>query len=273
MADSAPADVLDPAFDPAFDPVLEPVLRRGAQVVGGLVGVVTLAAGGVAVFATSNEVGSAALVTAGVAIAGVSVFANRIRGFEAAGVRLEFVRQARDVSRQAERARAAGDVGRAEELEHRADRLLAAATTVGSRYEELRRSEPPGWERTSRMEGALRDARAVDPDGLTASHVADIFGTGREGNRVFALALIERHPRLASAEVLVDAIGHSRSAFEQYHALLATEGALDSLSGDERARVHDAVASALAGALGERSSDRRTVARRVLARLTPADGT
>jgi hypothetical protein len=245
----------------------EPALGRTARILGVGGGIVTMLAGGVAVFLTDNEVGSGALVATGAAIVGVAVFGNRLRAVEAGGVRLELERQARQVWRQAEHARAVGNVDQAEELERRAQHLLAAAGAVGSRYERLRSTEPSGWDRTSRMEGVLREARRLDASALTPADVEGIFDTGSEGNRVVALALIERSPRLASADILVDAIVNSRSTFEQYHGLLAAEGALDELSAEERSAVGEAVESVLAGPLGERSSDRRTVARRVLERL------
>jgi hypothetical protein len=122
------------------------------------------------------------------------------------------------------------------------------------------------------MEGVLREARALDTDPLAASDVAGIFATGTDGNRIIALALVEANPRLANAEVLADAILDSRSTFEQYHALVAAEHALDDLSAEDCTRVRKAVESVLAGPLGDKSSDRRTIARRVLERLTPPSG-
>jgi hypothetical protein len=249
-----------------------PALTLPARVAGVVVGLLTLVAGGVAVFRTDNELGSTALVTAGVVIAGLGVFGNRIEAVEAAGVRLELQRQARRAREQAEQARATGEVDRAEELERHAQSLLAAASAVGSRYERLRTTEPAGWQRTSRMEGVLREARAIDTEGLAASDVAGIFSSGSDGNRIVALALVERRPALATADLLVDAIVHSRSTFEQYHALVAAESSLDHLSAEERRRVLAAVESVLAGPLGEKSSDRRTVARRLLERLTAGSG-
>lgn len=248
-----------------------PVLTTSVRVGGVAAGLLVLVAGGVAVFRTDNELGSTALVAAGVVLASLSVFGNRIEAVEAAGVRLELERQASRARQQAVRARAAGELDRAEELEWRAQSLLAAASAVGSRYERLRTTEPSGWDRTSRLEEVLREARALDTDVLSASNVAGIFAAGSDGNRIAALALVEGDPRLATAEVLVDAIVRSRSTFEQYHALVAAEGALDQLSAADRARVREAVESVLAGPLGDTSSDRRTVARRVLGRLARTD--
>lgn len=249
-----------------------PVLPTYARIAAVAVGLVVLSVGGVAVFRTDNELGSTALVAAGAAIAGLAMVANRIRAVEAGGVRLELERQARSARQQAERARAAGEPDKAVRLERRAEGLLAAATMVGSRYEDLVSTEPPGWDRTSRMEGLLREARALDTEILGPSDVAQIFDTGTDGSRIAALALVEAAPRLATADLLIDAIGDSRSSFEQYHALVATERALPYLRPADRSKVRATVKTVLAGPLGERSSDRRTVARHILDDLASGPG-
>ena len=254
-------------------PASTPVLTRPARIAGVAVGALTLVTGAVAVFRTDNALGSTALVAAGVVIAGLAVFGNRLEAVEAAGIRFELERQARSALQEADRARAAGELERAKELEHRARSLVAAARTVGSRYEQVRTSEPSGWDRTSRMEGVLREARALDTEALTASDVARIFATGTDGNRIAALALVEGDPRLVSADILVAAITDSRSTFEQYHALVAAERSVGRLSSQDRARVRGAVESVLAGSLGDTSTDRRTVARRLLVELDTGDGT
>ncbi|GAA3539582.1 hypothetical protein AFL01nite_26060 [Aeromicrobium flavum] len=250
------------AQPPANPPV--PVLNRAARVAGVIVGMLVLVAGGVAVFLTDNELGSTALVAAGVVIAALAVFGNRLEAVEAAGVRFELERRARSVRQQAVRARAAGKTEQAAQLEQRAEGLLAAAAMVGTRYEQLRSAEPPGWDRTARMEGLLREARDLDTESLSAADVSRIFGSGSDGDRITALALLEAEPRLARADLLVDAIGHSRSSYEQYHALVAAERAWVHLPAADQDRVRAAVETLLAGPLGEKTSDRRLVARRIL---------
>lgn len=244
------------------------VLSTPARVAGLAVGALSLAAGGVAVFRTDNELGSTALVAAGVVVGALAAFGNHLRAIEAAGIRLQLTERALEAQQRAARERAAGNLDRAAALEQQAEGLLAAATSAATRYERIRTTEPSGWDRTSRMEGVLREARALDTDALTPSQVAGRFATGTDGDRIVALALVEADPRLASGSMLVDAIGGSRSAFEQYHALVAAEKSVDGLPPADRTRVREAVESLLAGPLGERSSDRRTVARRVLERLS-----
>jgi hypothetical protein len=245
---------------------VEPLIGRRSKAAVVTTGALALLAGCVAVFTTDNELGSTALVAAGVGLTALALVGNRLKAVEAAGVRLELERQALEARVEAREARATGDVDRAEKLEQRADYLLAAAGDVGRRYEHLRNTEPSSWTRTSRMEDVLRDARALDAKSLTPEDVERIFATGTDGNRVVAIALIEEAPRLAVPTALVDAIVHSRSAFEQYHALSAAERALDSLLADDRAKVLEAVKLVLDGRLGETASDRGRVARRILER-------
>jgi len=221
---------------------------------------------------TDNELGSTALIAAGVVIAGFPLFADRVDAVEAAGVRFELTRQAKRAQQQAQQARAIGDLERADELNRRANELLSAASRIGASYEEVRATQEPGWDRTSRMEAVLHDARALDTEPLTAAAVTRIFRNGSAGDRIAALALIEADPRLATADVLVEAILNSRTAFEQYHALIGAEGAFGHLSGADRERILEAVKAELTGRLGETSSDRRTVARRIMDRFGPVGG-
>lgn len=185
-----------------------PAVPHAGRIAAVVVGLVVLAVGAVAVFVTDNELGATAPVAAGVAIAGLAVFAHRIRSVEAGGVRVELERQAHGVRQPARRARAAGDVEQAEELEGRAQNLMAAASLVGSRYERLRADEPAGWDRTSRMEGILRDARALDTEGLSAADVQRILETGTGGNRIAAELGERSSDRRTLARRLLDELRH-----------------------------------------------------------------
>lgn len=227
-------------------------------------GMACLVAGAVAVFTTDNELGSASLVAAGVVVAGCGVFGDRVRSVEAGGVKLGLEQRAEQDFVAAAQARATGDVERASRLERRAAMLRATAAAVGTRYEHLRSSQPSGWDRTKQLEAVMQSAREMETSDLSPSDVEDVFDTGGEGNRVVALALIERDPRLATLEVLKQAMVHSRSSFEQYHGLSAAEAALPFLTADDRLRLRRAVEAMLIGPLGDRTSDRRTVARRIL---------
>jgi hypothetical protein len=138
-------------------------------------------------------------------------------------------------------------------------------------YEALRATMPPGADRTSRMEVQL-----LVPHRLARTHQwtrDDIWAgwkSGEDGKRMFALGLIEANPRLADVRVLVDGIRASRSAFEQYHALVAAAGA--KLGGEEAKAVRAAVEAEVRGDPRpdgsepgiKPGSDRMTLARRLL---------
>lgn len=243
------------------------VLPPAGRAAGIALGLLMLAFGAVAVFVTNNELGAASLILGGAGVSALTVLADRISAFEAAGVRMELLRRAQDIQSEAEQARVSGEVDRAEQLEDRAQELLLAAGAVGRKYEDVRATQPSGWDRTSRLEEVLQEARALDTSGLTAAQVAQTFDVGSEGNRITALALIQKNPALASVNVLRRGILESRSAFEQYHALVAAESSLDRLTAADLGIVASAIDEALAGRLGQKSSDRRTVARRIKERL------
>ena len=51
--------------------------------------------------------------------------------------------------------------------------------------------------------------------------VQSLWKSGQEGRRVVALSAIAARPDLGSLDIVESGIGEPRSAFEQYHALLA----------------------------------------------------
>jgi hypothetical protein len=96
--------------------------------------------------------------------------------------------------------------------------------------------------------------------------VRPLFQTGRDGMRLYALGLMEADPALSDLWSVIDAIDASRSAFEQYHALLvarsATRSALDP-------QTSGALRDAIVRALDSRQTgeDRRQLAREALRNL------
>ena len=108
-------------------------------------------------------------------------------------------------------------------LREEATRLLNAAQSVASQYEAVRSASGSSLNRTVQLEALVQEAR--DLTGLVASPdaVEQLFRTGRDGNRILAIVMMQTDPRLASPLVLAEAIGVPRSAFEQYHALRAAE--------------------------------------------------
>jgi hypothetical protein len=145
-------------------------------------------------------------------------------------------REQREVEEKLQQARQAaqgGDPERAAELRLEvADRMLDPSTLARA-YEKERRS-PPSAHRTARMEAIVASARLLGTSGLSRDEVRRRFASGGDGDRVVALVAMQANPVLADVDVILEAIGNSRSAFEQYHALLALDAVKEQLTADQR---------------------------------------
>lgn len=225
----------------------------------------SFALGVIALFSTSNDTGSAALLAVAVALLALGVFAERITTVEAAGVKLELL-----ASKQLDEADIAEQAGRVEEaarLRESAAMLLAASGSVSSRIEDVRQRMPSSWERTEVLEQLMRQARELAPSVSSAEDVDHLFETGRDGNRMAAIAVMQARPEFARPTALAAGVMDSRSAFEQYQALRAIELALLRLPHDSQLRPE--LFSIVENAMRlnsdlQESSDRRTLAARIL---------
>lgn len=169
----------------------------------------------------------------------------------------------------------------AENLSHRgehdeADTLRALALEqLGSpqreaqRYDDLRRQMPSGSHRTTQLQALVDAARAsARESGLGPEQVREFFGRGGEGERVYALALMQGAPDPAHLDAVLDSLVRARSAFEQYQALVAAELMTPSLPQSERNRLAMALRTQLApGGFVARSPERSRLAERILRAL------
>jgi hypothetical protein len=140
----------------------------------------------------------------------------------------------------------------------------AALAELAQRYEHVRSTSEADPDRTRELRKVVIEAAGLDvePDAALVEELA----TGSDGERIVALALLHAHPDPDATPFIIEAIEHSRSAFEQYHALLAAK-----LLG--RA-VPDSLRSRLIGVLQDTSeqegvfgTDRQLLANQILARL------
>jgi predicted acylesterase/phospholipase RssA/Mrp family chromosome partitioning ATPase len=97
-------------------------------------------------------------------------------------------------------------------------------------YEDLRQQLRPSNDRTGQMNLLVDEVRALA--NRTQSIPVDVLELleGGDGERIVGLAVMQVRPDPACFNALLDTIGQSRSAFEQYHALLATRTLLPHLS-------------------------------------------
>jgi hypothetical protein len=111
-------------------------------------------------------------------------------------------------------------------------------------YEDLRRTLPPGGDRTFRMETVWAKARALAHQArYTPSEIRSLFEEGSEGERLVSLALLEAVPDAANFDLVLEAISKSRSGFEQYRALLAAEAMLPLLNATQKQQLKQALLS------------------------------
>lgn len=98
-----------------------------------------------------------------------------------------------------------------------------------------------------------------------AEAVRDMFKHGGEGDRVYALVLMEEDPGTGNLECVLDAISKSRSALEQYQALSAAYKMVPRLDSSNRNRLADAIRQQVkSGAYITPSTDRWGLAHRIL---------
>ncbi|MFD8594363.1 hypothetical protein ACFV1L_05130 [Kitasatospora sp. NPDC059646] len=161
-----------------------------------------------------------------------------------------------------------GDVEAADQLRARAMETLGLPTAEAARYDSIRQSQPRSIARTARMQAMVDAARESAPStGLTAHQIAEFFGGGGEGQRTYALALMQGDPALVTWHCVLDAIEHSRSAFEQFQALEAARSALNRLPVEHRTGLRRVLEAQLRDGRISRSTQRRQVAEEILAAL------
>jgi hypothetical protein len=102
-----------------------------------------------------------------------------------------------------------------------------------------------------------------------AEDVRAAVESGSPAERVLAFALIQGDPDLGSLKELEGGVLHSKSANEQYQALLAAEASIPKLESGARFSLDEAIRKAPYIC---KDSDRRTVAQRILTKLEDNKG-
>lgn len=150
--------------------------------------------------------------------------------------------------------------------------LIVDPQALTTQYRQLR-AEPPGNRRTQRMQRIVdRVKELADQGRFTAAKVDNLWRGGDEAQRLTALAVTQAVPSLGSAAILVDGITASRSAFEQYQALLAATHALPVLDADGRSRLTKALHDVEDSVYITDSVDRARLVERLLSELENASG-
>jgi hypothetical protein len=240
------------------------------QVAVAVLGVAVLAAGGAATFISSNGAGSAGLVASGSALLLFALLGEKVEWLKVGNVEFHLREAARGLTRQAAQLEALGDTAAAERLRDEARLLLIRASPAVRAYEEQRQTLPSGAERVIRLSGIVSEARrCAREERPSPEAVRAIFADGGDGERVYALALMQENPDADDLDSILDGICQSRSAFEQGQALAAALAVAPLLGLADKAQLGRAVREQLVpdGHIA-RSTDRRRLARRLLSVLS-----
>jgi hypothetical protein len=248
---------------------VDSAIRTYGRHVGTALGVATLAAGGAATFLTSNGAGSAGLVAAGVALLGFVLLGDRIELLKVGNLEFHLRAAARGLTREAADLEAIGDKEAADRLRAEARRLLRHAFPSALAYEELRQTSPPSPQRIMELSKIVEVAREYSRrEHPAAEAVREVFLSGGDGERVYALALMREDQAAGDIDCILDAIVNSRSAFEQGQALHAALKLTPRLDAAGRSRLSDALHQQLGpgGHIGQ-STDRRSLTSQLLREL------
>ncbi|MEW9531336.1 hypothetical protein [Microbispora sp. NPDC049125] len=202
----------------------------------GLLGAGSFGAGVIAVFVTENGTGAAVLVALGGALLVLALLGSPIESLEFGGAKLR-VRAAQKLE-LADASERRGDIAEAGRLRAEAQALLEAAGPVAAEYRSVRASMPAGPARTQAMERVVADIRRLAAElPVDPVEVLRWLQTGTEEQRITALTIMQARPELRNFDAALEAIEHSHSAFEQYHAMLLTVQMLDDLDEQQRRRL------------------------------------
>jgi hypothetical protein len=241
-------------------PAITPLVRAAAAALG----VAIFATGVAAVFVTENGTGAAALLTIGAAFVAFAVLGDRIASVELGGVNLsirDLARQTFSLARDADRR---GDTDAADRLRS----VGAALEELADEYRRLRSSMRSGRERTSAMDAVVAQASTVTgTEDLDPEEVSEWFHQGKPEARVIALGLMQGEARLRDFDAAIDAIEHSRSAFEQYHGLRLAELMLPGVSRGRQAHLKQVVERAMRSRRLRKDTHRHDAASRILREL------
>jgi hypothetical protein len=186
------------------------------RLVGGalvLLGLGLAGSGIAAVFTSDSDAGAAALVGVGSLLVLFVATADRLESLRYGDLELR-------LRRKADEAAARGDHESAKILQRAADTVGERVARTARSYRSVRGTMPPGDERTARMGQIMREARldAMGPD-LDEEEVLNILWTGSEGARVWAIAVLQERPELATTRAILEAVQRPDQMFDQYEAL------------------------------------------------------
>ncbi|WP_405531095.1 hypothetical protein OG592_24835 [Streptomyces avidinii] len=232
-----------------------------------LLGAGAFGLGALAVFATENGPGAAALIVFGGVLLLLALLGSRIESLEFGGATLRIRAAAADRFALAEESELQGDIATARELRAEARTLLDAAGPIAADYSSVRGSRRPGASRTRALEGVVARARRLaQGQSFEPAEVLRWLRDGTAEERITALAMMQASPELRNFEATLAVIAHPLTPFEQYHAMRLALQMVDVLDAEQARRLAEAV-EAQRGIRFRRDSGRTQLRKEILRKV------
>ncbi|MEU6412839.1 hypothetical protein [Microbispora sp. NPDC046933] len=251
-----------------MDSPLPLTMKPWTRILMGVLGAVSFVAGAIAVFVTENGLGAAVLVVFGGVVMVLALLGSSIESLEFGGAKL-VVRAVHEKLQLADASEGRGDIAEAGRLRAEAKALLETIGPVATEYRSTRRSMPAGPARTEAMEKVVSDVRRLSAElPLDSAEVLRWLEQGAEEQRIAALAIMQARPETRNFDAALEAIENSRSAFEQYHAMLLSLQMVDDLDQEQRRRLAEVIRSER-DARFRKDGDRLWLSEHILSRVDP----
>lgn len=149
---------------------------------------------------------------------------------------------------------------------------LEELTLLGQEYEGIRKRLEGSYERTFLMNSLVERAKTLAGQRDAAQVAEHLFRLETDGGRIVALALALEEPKRQQVELALSAVSQSRSAFEQYHALLLVQSLLPHLEAQGARHLSVAISAQLGHAITPDDPSRYEPALRLLKQLEVLGG-
>jgi formylglycine-generating enzyme required for sulfatase activity len=127
---------------------------------------------------------------------------------------------------------------------------------VARQYEHVRGAMEAGGSRTYLMTSLMSRAQALVGSDQAGQTGEKLFKQQRDGTRVTGLALARKEPLRGHIDMALDGISNSRSAFEQYFALLLAQQIAQFLDPTAKAKLQTAITDQLGKTITEQDQGR-----------------
>lgn len=141
-------------------------------------------------------------------------------------------------------------------------------TLLGDEYESIRNRMPPGNSRTQQMSLLVGRVQILSGDRDTGAVAEKLFSRGTDGSRVVGLALARKDPQKQHIEIALAGIAESRSAFEQFNALMLAQDLCPLLHPTAAFRLRSAIQGQLGSTITAADRSRWLLADRLLKLLS-----